>query len=89
MDSLAQIPLQQAKAAKPPLPCYFPRMMDLTLPRWALPLFPTRANDRTAPVRTPAGPAIFITDAITPVAGETLLSLLMKQMAEAEDNPEG
>ncbi|QFT57960.1 hypothetical protein FIU94_03910 [Sulfitobacter sp. THAF37] len=64
-------------------------MTDLTVPHWALPIPHASADDRTAPGRKPVGPAVIITDAITPVAGETLLSLMMKRLAEHKDDPEG
>ncbi|OAN78547.1 hypothetical protein A8B82_09245 [Sulfitobacter sp. EhC04] len=61
----------------------------MPLTRWSLPTLQTTTDGRTAPGRKPVGSAVFITDAITPVAGETLLALLLKRMSEENDKPEG
>lgn len=37
------------------------------------------------PKPQPFGPPVLITDCVTPLGGETLLSLLMKRMMQADD----
>jgi hypothetical protein len=43
------------------------------------------ARDVTLPKPQPFGTPVFITDAVTPLAGETVLSLLMKRMMAEPD----
>ena len=53
---------------------YLPRISRTSSPK-ALPL----------PKPQPFGAPVLITDCVTPLGGETLLSLLMKRMMQAED----
>lgn len=53
-------------------------------------LFAPRASDKAEPLHLPApqplAAPVFIYDCVTPLGGETLLSLLMRKMM-AEDQP--
>jgi hypothetical protein len=56
-------------------------MTALSLPLWARlawPAVPATSQVRAAPPRRPRPQPIFIHDAITPCAGETLLSVMLR-----------
>ncbi|MDF1726525.1 MAG: hypothetical protein P1U53_02135 [Sulfitobacter sp.] len=46
-----------------------------------------RDSARTAPAPQPIAPPVFIYDCVTPIGGETLLSLLMKRAMKDDDQP--